>query len=163
MCLARSEFESVAEAVRHYQDVCRSLEDDVKEAHSEMEDYTESSKELQHELETELERMDKSEKEIRSALERAEADKDEWKVSLAQASVVYWPRISLEVWLPNVCVADCVFACSQSKYSSSLREHTTTMTHMQRELESLRAAEKSLRGKLRDMELDNDDLEKSER
>lgn len=37
------------------------------------------------------------------------------------------------------------------------------MTHMQRELESLRASEKALRTKLRDMELDNDDLEKSER
>ena len=37
------------------------------------------------------------------------------------------------------------------------------MTHMQRELESLRASEKDIRTKLRDMELDNDDLEKSER
>lgn len=37
------------------------------------------------------------------------------------------------------------------------------MTHMQRELESLRSSEKEVRNKLRDMELDNDDLEKSER
>lgn len=37
------------------------------------------------------------------------------------------------------------------------------MTHMQRELESLRASEKAIRNKLRDMEVDNDDLEKSER
>lgn len=37
------------------------------------------------------------------------------------------------------------------------------MTHMQRELESLRASEKATRDRLRDMELDNDDLEKSER
>lgn len=51
----------------------------------------------------------------------------------------------------------------QTKYTATLREHTNTMTHMQRELESLRASEKSLRTKLRDMELDNDDLEKSER
>lgn len=34
---------------------------------------------------------------------------------------------------------------------------------MQRELESLRGSEKKLRDQLRDMELDNDDLEKSER
>ena len=34
---------------------------------------------------------------------------------------------------------------------------------MQRELESLRSSEKKLRDQLRDMELDNDDLEKSER
>lgn len=37
------------------------------------------------------------------------------------------------------------------------------MTHMQRELESLRTSEKSLRTTLRDMELDNDVLENSER
>jgi hypothetical protein len=37
------------------------------------------------------------------------------------------------------------------------------MSHMQQELERLRNSEKALRGKLRDIELDNDDLEKSER
>lgn len=37
------------------------------------------------------------------------------------------------------------------------------MQHMQQELEALRASERHLRGKLRDIELDNDDLEKSER
>lgn len=37
------------------------------------------------------------------------------------------------------------------------------MSHMQKELESLRQSEKALRTRLRDMELDNDDLEKSER
>lgn len=51
----------------------------------------------------------------------------------------------------------------QSKYTTTLRDHTNTMTHMQRELESLRTSEKESRTKLRDMELDNDDLEKSER
>ncbi|BGP55059.1 NADH:ubiquinone oxidoreductase [Rhodotorula sphaerocarpa] len=51
----------------------------------------------------------------------------------------------------------------KNKYTTALRDHTATMTHMQRELETLRATEKSLRTKLRDMELDNDDLEKSER
>jgi hypothetical protein len=71
------------------------------------------------------------------------------------------------------CVAlegDVVASCStdgavgeQMKYTTALREHTTTMTHMQRELESLRSSEQAFRTKLRDMELDNDDLEKSER
>ncbi|SCZ99189.1 BZ3500_MvSof-1268-A1-R1_Chr7-1g09428 [Microbotryum saponariae] len=51
----------------------------------------------------------------------------------------------------------------KTKYTTALREHTATMTHMQRELESLRISEKQLRTKLRDMELDNDDLEKAER
>lgn len=37
------------------------------------------------------------------------------------------------------------------------------MQHMQQELERLRSSERELRSKLRDIELDNDDLEKSER
>lgn len=51
----------------------------------------------------------------------------------------------------------------QSKYTTTLRDHSSTMSHMQKELESLRQSEKALRTRLRDMELDNDDLEKSER
>ncbi|GAA5880366.1 hypothetical protein JCM3774_006737 [Rhodotorula dairenensis] len=51
----------------------------------------------------------------------------------------------------------------KSKYTTALRDHTATITHMQRELETLRDTEKSLRTRIRDMELDNDDLEKSER
>ncbi|GAA5845128.1 hypothetical protein JCM9279_005445 [Rhodotorula babjevae] len=51
----------------------------------------------------------------------------------------------------------------KTKYTTALRDHTTTISHMQRELETLRAIEKSLRARVRDMELDNDDLEKSER
>ena len=51
----------------------------------------------------------------------------------------------------------------QGKYTTALKDHTTTITHMQRELETLRATEKELRTRVRDMELDNDDLEKSER
>ncbi|CAD6584602.1 MAG: NADH:ubiquinone oxidoreductase [Cyphobasidiales sp. Tagirdzhanova-0007] len=51
----------------------------------------------------------------------------------------------------------------KTRHQSALREHSTTLAHMHKELESLRGSEKTLRSKLRDMELDNDDLEKSER
>lgn len=75
----------MAEAVRHYQDLCRSLEQQVKEAHDEMDDYTETTKELQQELETELDKVDKSEKGMRLALEAADNDKEEWKVTTPSA------------------------------------------------------------------------------
>lgn len=52
---------------------------------------------------------------------------------------------------------------SKVRHQASLREHSNTLAHMQRELESTRAAEQSLRTRVRDMEVDNDDLEKSER
>lgn len=64
----------------HFQDLCRSLEQQVKDAHDDMDEYTESTKEFQQELETELDRIDKSEKGMQIALEAAENDKDEWKV-----------------------------------------------------------------------------------
>ncbi|GAA5861558.1 hypothetical protein JCM8547_008072 [Rhodosporidiobolus lusitaniae] len=51
----------------------------------------------------------------------------------------------------------------KSKYTTALRDHTTTISHMQRELESLRATEKDLRSRLRDVEMDNDEMEKSGR
>ncbi|CAH7675593.1 hypothetical protein PPACK8108_LOCUS10623 [Phakopsora pachyrhizi] len=51
----------------------------------------------------------------------------------------------------------------KNKYHSSLRDHTKTMTHMQTELESLRTSNEEYRTRLRDMELDNDELEGKER
>lgn len=52
---------------------------------------------------------------------------------------------------------------AQTRHQAALKEHTTTLAHMQKELDGLRTSEKQLRTKLRDMELDNDDLEKNER
>ncbi len=88
-----SEFSSVEEAVSHYQDLCRSLEQQVKDAHDDMDDYTESTKELQQELETELDRMDKSEKAMRIALEEADNDKQEWKVSTSLERSTHSPTL----------------------------------------------------------------------
>ncbi|PLW57620.1 hypothetical protein PCANC_01128 [Puccinia coronata f. sp. avenae] len=49
------------------------------------------------------------------------------------------------------------------KYHSSLKDHTKTMTHMQTELETCRKSNEEYRTRLRDMELDNDELEGKER
>ncbi|BGP15512.1 hypothetical protein JCM10213_006588 [Rhodosporidiobolus nylandii] len=51
----------------------------------------------------------------------------------------------------------------KSKYTKSLSDHTATMAHMQRELEGLRRSERELRDRLRDVEMDNDEMEKSGR
>ncbi|KAL8293717.1 hypothetical protein RQP46_000418 [Phenoliferia psychrophenolica] len=122
-------FDSPDAAVKHYQQLCESLQSQLADANSDIQEFTESSRDLQEELEKELAAMEASEKNMRKGLDEARGEMEDWK----------------------------------SKYTASLRDHTNTMTHMQRELESLRASEKALRTKLRDMELDNDDLEKSER
>ncbi|KAK4704936.1 hypothetical protein P7C70_g1277, partial [Phenoliferia sp. Uapishka_3] len=122
-------FESPDAAVKHYQKLCASLQTQLADANSDIQEFTESSKELQEELEKELAAMEASERNMRKGLDEARGEMEDWK----------------------------------AKYTTTLKEHAATMTHMQKELESLRASEKALRTKLRDMELDNDDLEKSER
>lgn len=51
----------------------------------------------------------------------------------------------------------------RTKFQTSLKEHSKTLTHVTKELDAVRKSEEAYRTKLRDMELDNDDLEKSER
>ena len=51
----------------------------------------------------------------------------------------------------------------QTRYQGTLREHAATLAHMQAALDAVRQSEEALRLRVRDMELDNDDLEKSER
>lgn len=145
-----SAFASDEAAIAHYRQRCSSLQSQLAAAEQDILEFTESSKELQAELESELERMDKAEKGMRKELDDTKNDKEEWKVR-SFGTGERLDRTDLQPRRP------------QNKYTTALRDHTATMTHMQRELETLRATEKSLRTKLRDMELDNDDLEKSER
>ncbi|KAH8930198.1 hypothetical protein BT69DRAFT_1210624, partial [Atractiella rhizophila] len=51
----------------------------------------------------------------------------------------------------------------KGKYQNAVRENSSSMTKMQREVETLRASQQQLKDRLRDMENDNDELEKSER
>ncbi|KAK4052544.1 NADH:ubiquinone oxidoreductase [Microbotryomycetes sp. JL221] len=98
-----------------------------------------ANNEMQDFMESSKELQDELERE----LARIEANERDVKRGLEQA------KYEVDEW--------------KTKYTTALRDHTTTMSHMQKELESLRSSEKSLRGRLRDMELDNDDLEKAER
>lgn len=52
---------------------------------------------------------------------------------------------------------------TQSKYTESKHEQNLTMVQMQREIDILRATEESFRKKVLELELDNDDLERTER
>lgn len=123
---------------------------------AELAEFEEVSRELQIELERDLASMEKSEMNMRLSSERAKSDLDNLQVR--------WESLFFRF--------DCVRTQNessqtdqneQSVYNSKLREHTTTLGQMTRELDLTRTAEKALRSQLRDMELDNDDLEKSER
>ncbi|CAO3689075.1 unnamed protein product [Umbelopsis ramanniana] len=51
----------------------------------------------------------------------------------------------------------------KSKFTESKHEHNNAMTQMQREIDVLRATEQTFRKKTLELELDNDDLERTER
>lgn len=69
-------------------------------------------------------------------------------------------------WVPASSVVDYLFLTStrpQSKYTKSLTEHNKTLNEMSKELAQLRESHNIYKNKLRDMELDNDELENAER
>lgn len=55
------------------------------------------------------------------------------------------------------------FFKKKSKYTESKHEQNIAMVQMQREIDILRATEDSFRKKVLELELDNDDLERTER
>ena len=51
----------------------------------------------------------------------------------------------------------------QTKYQKALAEHNKALSSMNKELTTLRDSHNAYKAKLRDMELDNDELENAER
>lgn len=51
----------------------------------------------------------------------------------------------------------------QTKYQKTLAEHNKALSSMNKELTTLRDSHNAYKAKLRDMELDNDELENAER
>ena len=75
-----SSFASPDEAIKHYQQLCDSLQAQLADANSDIHEFTESSRDLQEELEKELARMEASEKSMRKGLDEARGEMEDWKV-----------------------------------------------------------------------------------
>ena len=56
--------------------------DMLAETRAELEDFQHSSKELEEELEKELERTEKAQQDLKVKAAKAEAERDDWKVSV---------------------------------------------------------------------------------
>lgn len=56
-----------------------------------------------------------------------------------------------------------IFLRVQSKFTQAKHEQNMAMMQMQREIDILRATEEMFRKKILELELDNDDLERTER
>lgn len=57
----------------------------------------------------------------------------------------------------------CIGVPVQSKYQRALSDHNKALSEMNREVSTLRESHNIYKSKLRDMELDNDELENAER
>lgn len=121
----------------------------LSEARNELDDFVHSSKELEEELLRELERTEKTQKDLKDKISRAEYDRDDWKVCSARLFSLWPCRMS--------------DAISQNKFISLQTTHNTTVNSLHRELDTLRQDYQKLKVKFRDLELGNDDLERTER
>jgi hypothetical protein len=124
--------------------------DMLAEARNELDDFVHSSKELEEELLRELERTEKTQKDLKDRISRIESDRDDWKVRLSR-----FFSGCLEVRRADT--------SGQNKYISLQTNHNTTVNSLHRELDTLRKEHQKLKVQFRELEMGNDDLERTER
>ncbi|KIJ24156.1 hypothetical protein M422DRAFT_275130, partial [Sphaerobolus stellatus SS14] len=100
-----------------------------------LEEFQQSSQELEDELTLELEHTERAQRELQAKVMRLEVEKEEWK--------------ALSIFL--------------AKFVSLQTTHYETTMTSQKEIDDLRQQLKRVRIQLREVEMSNDDLERSER
>ena len=116
---------------------------------AELADFQASSKELEAELEKDVEAAEKRERDLRQKVESLNYEVEEWKVC-------YSPQI-----LANFLA--CILIKAQSKYKQAKTEAGTAQNALQKEITSLRDANRTIQSRLRDIEVSNDDMERQAR
>ncbi|KAL9542919.1 hypothetical protein MBANPS3_008368 [Mucor bainieri] len=139
------QFNSAQEELDYYRAHAEDLELTLQDTRAALDEFQVSSRELEEELEKELQTTEKAYNDLKSRCEHFKRDAEDWKVEGEPASI-----------------GD-VVAKSASKYTESKHEQNIAMVQMQREIDILRATEDSFRKKVLELELDNDDLERTER
>ena len=118
----------------------------LAETRAELDDFHHASKELEAELEAELSRTEKAQQDLKINVEKAEMERDEWKVRSTTSLATIPSHIHL-----------------QHKFMSLQTNHNTTTASLQRELDRLRQEHQRIKVQLRELEMGNDDLERTER
>lgn len=117
---------------------------------AELSEFQASSKELEAELEKDLDAADKRERSLQQKAEGLTYEVEEWKVGCHSP----WPIIS---WYGLTMV------CLQRKYKESKLEANAAQNALEKEITTLRDANRTLQLKLRDIEVANDDFERQAR
>ena len=121
----------------------------LTETRAELDEFVHSSKELEEELLRELDRNEKTQKDLKDKVIAVEADRDHWKV---RSSVFHIRSGEL---------TPCGWY--QSRFMSLQTNYNTTVNSLNRELDTLRQEHQKVKVQLRELELGNDDLERTER
>jgi hypothetical protein len=116
----------------------------LAETRAELDDFHQASKELEAELQNELQRTERAQREVQVKVIRAENERDEWKVHVAPEST----RCQFTYLTLFFRISSCPF-----------KQHNTTTTSPQRELDQLRQELEYQKTKenIRELEMGNDD------
>lgn len=119
---------------------------------AELADFQASSRELEAELEKDIEASEKRERLLKEKVDSLKYEVEEWKVRLEFTTFIAddGPRANLS--LPR-----------QTKYKQSKAEGNSAQNTLQKEITTLRDANRTLQLKLRDIEVANDDYERQAR
>lgn len=116
----------------------------------ELHDFQLSSTELEAEMEKEMEDKEKRERQLREKVDNLRYEVEEWKVSDLQVFVIWYGGGADTGGL-------------QTKYKQSKTEANNVQNTLQKEITSLRDANRTWQLKLRDIEVANDDYERQAR
>ncbi|KAG2172366.1 hypothetical protein INT43_004908 [Umbelopsis isabellina] len=132
-------FNNMQDELDYWRNHAENLENTLSETRAALDEFQVSSRELEEELEKELQSTEKVCGDLKSRCEQLKRESEDWKILMHSC---------------DYC---------QSKFTESKHEHNNVMTQMQREIDVLRATEQTFRKKTLELELDNDDLERTER
>ncbi|RUS22899.1 hypothetical protein BC937DRAFT_95257 [Endogone sp. FLAS-F59071] len=176
-------FQSIEEELDFYRSRAESLEGTLLDTQLALEEFQASSRELEEEMEKELERTEKINNEVKSKNETLRKEAEDWKVRKTCVVTLSIIRPTYRIKSYKALYSSCSYVYLvvhgfakesfikvvqsavflHSKFTVSRHDHNIAMMQMQREIDILKATEEKFKQKTLELELDNDDLERTER
>ena len=142
-------FTSAEEEIQYWKDRVAVLEKEAVENKEEFEDFQISSRELELELETQLEQSEAKIRDFRSLTNRLEQENDQLKDKLEQCTKEYHYQVS--------------FLKLEKNSGKIIFESSLKVTELQTELAEIKAIKDQFQKYVRELEQQNDDLERAKR
>ena len=160
--MAAQTFASPEEEIQFWKNKVGSLENEAKEIKEEFEEFQEGSRELEHELETQLEQSETKIKDFRSLTNRLQHENEQLKDKLEQCHKEYHFQVKKnQLFLrPSRMIIILFFSWKEWIWLLYL---FFQVTELQTELAEIKAIKDQLNKYIRELEQQNDDLERAKR